>query len=645
MGVHKPWDRYFFAGEGSIMKEGSSTKLAKNQIGLFNMEKRDIFGVKAVDVSEIINSDKTNTKFELRQGIANSAGVTRTMSNKGRASMPFHLNDVVKAWVSTPTVTEQTFDEIYIGYDGFTPNSGFKFRPGENFTTEITLFGKAVPYLNYGGKFTARYSTVIEDVDAWDICNEQDYCSTVDPREETLKMVKYFREYLLPNEKKLTDYVTINPVFSAQGAVATTAHKVFQLDFAGFKGANMIGEVQAQYPDYKVVRDPLTEKFQILVPATVTPTAFKLKLSDVLPGCEGCPDGFTEQKGGFVYAIKSSGAEAPTIAGAVVTKTGEDKGEGVSYYIALAEARLEDSVLEAVKGEVIFVGVKGDVCINSAETTHAWVEVGQGKATTAKYSIVLSDDCNGTRLTELQAYYPELTIVEESTPAPANCIRKYSTTVMSDVQFDENCPNSTVIRDVYTTKAPENFEISSFWVEDVPVDATQNVECGIVIKGLPIILNSDDEGLRDNLPFIATSTRIQAVSGYAEDFYLNKPVLRSRFQVRKTSEAKDLDNLGGNLKIFERAGDAYFLNQTYMKDNLIGRKLLGTESQLYGLTQYNDYAFEINKLGHAQGLSGKANESIVYHIFAPVGKAKDVEQLHKAIAGASGVPITYTGRK
>ena len=99
MGVHKPWDRYFFAGEGSIMKEGSSTKLAKNQIGLFNMEKRDIFGVKAVDVSEIINSDKTNTKFELRQGIANSAGVTRTMSNKGRASMPFHLNDVVKAWV------------------------------------------------------------------------------------------------------------------------------------------------------------------------------------------------------------------------------------------------------------------------------------------------------------------------------------------------------------------------------------------------------------------------------------------------------------------------------------------------------------------------------------------------------------------
>ena len=58
MGVHKPWDRYFFAGEGSIMKKGSSTQLAKNQIGLFNMEKKDIFGVKAVDVSEIISTDK-----------------------------------------------------------------------------------------------------------------------------------------------------------------------------------------------------------------------------------------------------------------------------------------------------------------------------------------------------------------------------------------------------------------------------------------------------------------------------------------------------------------------------------------------------------------------------------------------------------
>lgn len=645
MGVHKPWDRYFFAGEGSIMKNGSSTQLAKNQIGLFNMEKKDIFGVKAVDVSNIISSDKTNTKFELRQGISNSAGVTRTMSNKGKSTMPFHLNEVVKAWVSTPTVTEQEFDEVFIGYDGFTPNSGFKFRPGENFVTEITLFGKAVPYLNYGGKFTARYSTVIEDVDAWDICAEADYCATVDPREETLKMVKYFREYLLPNEKKLTDYVTINPVFSQQASLTTTDYKVFELDFCGFKGANMIGEVQAQYPTYKVVRDSLTEKFQILVPSTVTPTAFKLKLSDVLPGCEGCPEEFTEEKGGFVYAIKSTEATAPTIVGATVTKTGEDKGTGVSYYIALAETELTDVVLGAVDGEVIFVGNKGDVCVNSTETTHAWVEVAQAKATTAKYSIVLSDDCNGTRLEELKAYYPELTIVEEATPAPANCIRKYSTTVVSDVQFDENCPNSEVIRNVYTTKAPENFEIHSFWVEEVPEDSLEDVQCGIVIKGLPIILNSDDEGLRDSLPFIATSTRIQAVSGYQEDFYINKPVLRSRFQVRKTSEAKDLDNLGGNLKIFERAGDAYFLNQTYMKDNLIGRKLLGTESQLYGLTQYNDYAFEVNKVGHAQGLSGKATESIVYHIFAPVGKAKDVEQLHKAIAGAAGVPITYTGRK
>ena len=202
-----------------------------------------------------------------------------------------------------------------------------------------------------------------------------------------------------------------------------------------------------------------------------------------------------------------------------------------------------------------------------------------------------------------------------------------------------------MIRDVYTTEAPENFEINSFWIKDIPADSLQNVQCGIVIKGLPIILNSDDEGLRDSLPFIATSTRLQAVSGYAEDFYLNKPVLRSRIQVRKTSDAMDLDNLGGNLKIFERAGDAYFLNQTYMKDNLIGRKLLGTESQLYGLTQYNDYVFEVNKVGHAQGLSGKASESIVYHIFAPVGKSKDVEQLHKAIAGGAGVPITYTGRK
>lgn len=647
MGVNKASDRYLVSDHGKVAKSGSSANLGKNVIGLFNILDVDRNGAKAVDTTEIIEAN-SKTKFEIRQGIENKSGVTRTLSNKGKSTMPFKAQDIKKAWVSTPTTTEQKFDELYIGYDGFDESSSFKFRPGESFSTDITLWGKAMGLFNDGGKYTVRYSTLIPDVDAWDDCGDElDFCTPVDCRKETLNMVKYLRNYLMPNQIPLTNLISVDPVFSTVNAGTTTAYKVMELSYVGFEGHGEIGKVQAQYPELKITKDHFTGKFQTLVPeATVLP-AFVQGLDSIIPGCDGCPTGFSEVEGGFVYAVKA--LEEPTIEGATLEQVGEDKVLGVKFFLALAEEKLEKEVIDEVAGEVIFVGEKGAVCENATTTSSAWVKVSEGTATTHKYSIVLADDCNGSRLEELQERYPELTITASATPAPKNCIRKYETTVITDIQFLEGCPNADVLEKVYESEAPAPFDFQSYWIQEIEEVEAEGLKCGIRITGKPIIMNTDDEGLRDSIPFIATSIRVNAVSGYvlSDVMSLNSPTLRSdaRFKVRKVSNALDLDNLGGNMKLFERAGNAYFLNEEYMLNNVYGRYVTGTESLLEGLTQYNTYSFEILTQNHAQGLGGFAHDSIVYHMMVPTGRSAEIEQLHKALAGVAQVPIDYVGQK
>lgn len=648
MGVHKPSDRYLFSDHGEVLNSGSSANLGKNVLGLFNIHDVDRNGAKAVDTTAPITAN-SRTKFEVRQGISNKSGVTRTLSNKGKSTMPFKAKDVKNAWVTTPTTTEQLVDELYVGYNGFEDDSSLVFRPGQAFQTSLSLWGKAMGMINEGGRYTVNYTSLIPEVDAFDNCApEPDFCTPVDCREETLNMVKYFRNYLLPNQVPLTNFVDIDPVFSTVDAGTTTAYKVMELSYVGFEGHAEIGKVQAQYPDREIVRDDLTGKFQMVVPESATIAPFVQTIADVIPGCDGCPANFTEVEGGYVYAVKA--VEEPTIAGAVLEQIGEDKATGVKFFLALAEDKLEDAVIEAVAGEVIYVGEKGAVCTNNATTSSAWVKVAEGTATTHKYSIVLADDCNGTRLEELQEVYPDLTITEASTPTPANCIRKYETTVVTDIQFVEGCPNADVLQAVYTSEAPAPFDYYSYWMQEVVEPSDVNdIKCGIKFRGKPVILNSDDEGLRDIFPFLATSVRLKAVSGYvlAETMSLNTYTMRSdsRFKVTKTSDARDLDNLGGNMKLFEREGNAYFLNQDYLSNNIYGRLVTGTESVLEGLQQYNTYSFEIEVEGHAQGLGGKSHDAIVYHMVAPVGRDVKIAQLHKAIAGVAQVPIDYVGQK
>lgn len=646
---NKALDRYLIVPEGSVMTSGYSAELAKGQIGLFDMQAVTKKGATAVD--SVAGANKNFSKFEVRLGVENKT--SRTLSNKPAKTLTFSLNDVTKAWVGAPHVTEQKFDEWYIGYNGFDEDKTLVFKPGESFKLDLVVWGKPLGYMTNtkSCNFVATHTIMIDE--NFDNCTEEDPCEPVDCKKYTLEAVKALNEYKLPTGEDLSKYFYINPVISPADAPSLTEYTLYELSYCGSEGAGEIGNVQAQYPDVEIVRDELSLNFQMLIPTSEgTPSDYVTSLPDMIPGCAGCPDGYSKIEGGYAYVIQFSDAgedESADIESALpnaiadsVQKLGQNYGVG--YYIGLTDEKLSAADLANFAGasfdattSIVYVGEKSAVCENSTTVSIPWVEVTTANATVKEFEIILADDCNGTRITELQEAYPELVITEAINPTPANCLRKYTTTVTTDIVFPNGCPNSDVIQQVYTAEAPLAFDVNSFWVEVADEETSGNL-CGIHIKAKPVIVNATGECLIDELPFIATSMRVKPAGGYITNLYLNAPIVNRPFPTLQVERAQDLDNLGGNMRGFERQGRFYFQNESYNK-GIYSRSVLGLENQLEGLTQYTTFAFEVDRTKHAQGFGGTVTESIVYHMIAPTGKSKGVESLLNTIAAGAGVPV------
>lgn len=648
---NKPLDRYLVVPNGAVKTSGYSADLAKGQIGLFDVDPSKVGRRGAPAIESIVGAKSNYNKYEVRLGVEDR--IARTLSNKSAKTLPFKLNDVVKAWVSEPQIKEQKFDEWYIGYDGFDESKSLVFKPGESFQLDLVVWGKPLGYmtLNKSKNYIARHTIQIDE--NFDGCLEEDGCEPVDCAKYTLEAVEDLSNHITPTGEKLSRYFYIAPLVKPKEEVETTPYSLYELEYCGSNDGNEIGKVQAQYPDVEIVRDPLSLKFQMLLPtADGAPEAYKTTLPNLIPGCEGCPEGYSEIAGGYAYIVQleDNGEDKasdisdsiPNVVSDSVVKLAQTYDIG--YYIALSESKMtEEEIEEFLTGQptasISYAGEKDAVCSSDEEMEFEWVKTAEGQATVKTFEIVLGDDCNGSRLEELQEVYPDLTIEEVETPAPNNCIRKYSAKVPTNIVFPEGCPNADVLQDVYTAEPPRTFDVNAHWIE-VSEENEEGSVCGIYIKAKPVVINAQGECLIDELPFMATSMRVKPAGGYITNTYLNAPIVNRPFATLQVERGQDLDNLGGNIRGFERQGRYYFQNEKYMCD-VYGRTVLGLENQLDGLTRYSFYSFQIDKTKHAQSFGGKVLESIVYHMITPSGKSDGVEKLLQTIAGAAGVVVEY----
>lgn len=740
MSILSSQDRHFTLIDGNVLTSGGSLNIANGQLAVINATAAPTQNGRKV-LSSFAGLPK-DTDFQFKVGKA-PVDVNRSQTNKDYESLPFKLSEIVDYKVFAPETKGIKVDEFIIGYNG---KAGTELTLTQNSTSQIdiTLCGEPMYMLGYQSgevTLTLYLESPYLDENGDPLPNQM-----VTMQEIVENAVNTFNRMTLLGGVPVTDYVDVVAVNSENTAIAEgVPYTFFNLTLFDNGDYTALGRVQAQYPDFKVVRtDRVNDEqtvYTILAPSATVLADYSTTLAQILKGCEDCPAGYTELEAGVVYAvqIEDDGADLTTtvddlpgfVTGTVV-KVGQNEGFG-NYTIVLddelTDAEIATFVGTAGAKSTAIITLIGDVkavCENTTTVDTAWVAGNTCNAVAKPFTITLADDeCGEDRLAELQAAYADLTIAiatvnlsrtitltgtsgtaninvggvdylatfaVDLTTTAANfvtahaaailaatgatvtaslgtlifvaptetyptltitnattdlagtisaavgsgaevaslCQTTYRTTVLSNIVCDE-C--SEEFRALFTAEAPKPFGLVA-WEGQDPV-FSETAKMGIKFKGKEFTM-SGNEQFRDDMPFIATSTKLSLAGGQplmiTESWNSNLP-----YAVKVLSIASDPEALGGHLRDYEDRARVYFDGEPRLEGNNYGKWILGQETRLKGLAQYIDYAVTVDVKKHYQYLP-HASEKIVYHFLVELGYHSNIEALLNKLAAAAGLP-------
>lgn len=331
-----------------------------------------------------------------------------------------------------------------------------------------------------------------------------------------------------------------------------------------------------------------------------------------------------------IKVIDSSRAALPAASYTVSTISVVDAGDSNAHALVAAKYNAYEVVLTARVGQTSTYSILHPVAVTlDAYETQAWVAGESLYTSTDTYNIQLADgEAGASRLAELQAAYPDLTITKTATVG--GCQGVYTTTVVTGVVGAE-CSN-IFVQD-FTSEAPEDFDFVS-WTK-APVVPNAGALMGIRITGKPIVVDPEEQ-FKDEVPFMETSARIVVAGGYTEEFNLSTPQYNDDFTITVLGWAKDRDHLGANLRAKEEESRVYFSGDIRIRGNNFAKALLGQESVLENRKQYVDYAIVVGDNGYAQGFGSSMNTSITYHFHIELGKTAAFQTEFNKLAVKAG---------
>lgn len=645
MAIHKPYDRHFVS-TGAVKTEGGSLNLALGQLGVFKVNtKHNAQGLEAL--SNFKNLSKKE-KVEIKVG---------NNTNVVSSTHPFEIGKIKGLRVSAPQKTEQTVDEVIIGYNGLDESTSITFGVGEFKEINLRLSGEKVGLLGYPEGFvnlTIPLDTKRCSYYAKDKCNGNcDECASVNPLPVLLAGFQRFLNTPLKGGVKVTDLIEYDLIKKCTGA-ATTLNKVeykfYELSIVDSGTLEALSAVQSQYPKEKVVRK--SRKGNVTTYEIVRPTAgvtalakFKRGADSFIKDCKACVAGWDAVEGGFLYTLQTEdenpntnlevieGVKAGTIVKGGVTT------EGLYSYTFVAEKELAkdkiDTYLNDNKDKSVvltLVGKVSSVCKSDAVTEFAWTEKATCNAILQEYILDLPDTkCGADRLDELKAHYGTNEITKGIT---GGCQSRYHIKVLSNVLCDKECDPNTFF-DVYKTEAPIPYE-GRTWILKEELSYGTECKAGLRIRGKKFSIHPS-ENFRNQIAFTESSVGVEISGGWSNDIpELAFDHRSTPFHVEYVSRKAPRTHVGGNMWEFERMGRTYFTGREEHEDP-ITRFLLGEQSLLPADTQVVDYALLVEREIFSQGFSQKYNENTEFHILVPIGKHKEVEKLLNLLVSANGI--------
>jgi len=456
MGLNKAFDRSFFLIGGNVKTSGGSINLAKGEFAAVDLSQTTQNGVAIVP--SFAGKPKDKKDFALRVGIEDKKP-NRSYSNKSQSTMPFSLNDVVDLKVSAPTQTEQSVDEVIIGWDGITPGSKFNFQKGDAyFRLFLELKGDAIGYR--GGKGNVEHVAInveIPECDPFNNCEACDECEAVDCKAVVTEAIERLRRKQLTGGNLVEEFIDITPIFdcdtAATAALVPYIYYTLEVCDTGTDAAKALVEAQYDAPVIRIDRRGSTSTYQILLPGSEgAPADYEQSIASLIKDCEDCPAGYLEVTGGYLYAVtlEDDGTDQsalidalPNHSAGTTVKSGNDNGVG--FYTAVLTAPLTQAQINAflaagviqATATVELVGLVSDICTNDSTTTTAWVEGETCNAVEEEWSIILPDNkCGEDRLAELNGAYQNLTIVIADSDSSTRGLTLTGTSGTANVDVD-----------------------------------------------------------------------------------------------------------------------------------------------------------------------------------------------------------------
>jgi hypothetical protein len=434
MAINKAYDRSFFLIGGAVKTSGGALNLAKGQMAVVDLSKPTIDG--AAVLSSLAGKPKRAKDIAIRVGISDKEP-NRTYSNMAGSTDPFALNEVKNLRVSVPKQTEQTVDEVVIGYDGFDPATAFRFKTGDKyFNLVVELKNGLLQYRGAeGGCEIVHINVEIPDCDPYNTCEDCDNCDTVDCKSITLEAIERLKRKQVAGGMEVQDFIEVTPVFSCDNDATATLipYDYYTLSVCDTGDDNALALIQAQYdvPVIRTDRVGSTSTYQILLKESLgAPDDYTQGVASLIKDCEDCPAGYSAVAGGFVYAItieddgidRTSVIEAALANAKYATGTMVKSGNnaGVGFYTGVYTSKITDAEIASFIGTatnsrntatVGLVGAVSAICTNSTVSETEWVVGDTCNAVEERYTIVLPDNkCGDDRLAELQTAYANNTI-------------------------------------------------------------------------------------------------------------------------------------------------------------------------------------------------------------------------------------------
>lgn len=216
--------------------------------------------------------------------------------------------------------------------------------------------------------------------------------------------------------------------------------------------------------------------------------------------------------------------------------------------------------------------------------------------------------------------------------APAGCIRRYTTTVLSQIVCDE-CRT-----DQYTFDAPSDFEFAQ-WKEVLPnpvVTGTDSTDCncGIAIKGKDLEICPPKE-LSDRIGTINGQIRVEISGGELLGHKIGyKYNTDQPWPKKRVSRAFDGTGWGHEFHCAEKESYDRFLAVNQGMDRA-EEWFKGTTTKLDTCTQYDTVTVKIRRNTSSQGFSKKLDEFVRYIFILPPGSRELYESFFNTVAGAN----------